>query len=149
MARQGKREFVPDDTLAVIANSNQFLSARDDVDLDSLGSRIETVFNEFLDHGSRALDDLTGRDLVNQVIWELLDGHSRIMQECDTLRTGLAFLTACEDRDAQRLTDSNLVIGEFVGMANSAGTDVVARCNLGNRVTTTDNVPDLARRFAA
>ena len=61
---------------AVIANPDQLLPARNDIDLHGLRTRVQTVLHEFLDHGRRPLDDLAGGDLVNQVTGELLDGHT-------------------------------------------------------------------------
>jgi hypothetical protein len=76
MARQGELEFGFVDAFAVIAYAYQLLAAGDDIDLHDLCTRIETVLDKFLDHGCRALDNLAGGDLINQVVWELLDRHA-------------------------------------------------------------------------
>jgi hypothetical protein len=48
------------------------------------------------------------------VVWELLNWHSGIMPECGLQRTAFALpeaLPSREDRDAQRLSNTNSVIG--------------------------------------
>ena len=42
-----------------------------------LTQRVEGVLDELLDHRGGTLDDLAGGDLVDQVTWELLDGHTK------------------------------------------------------------------------
>jgi hypothetical protein len=74
--RQGQFQLCLIDAFAVVANTNQLLSARDNIDLYRLRTGIETVLHEFLDHGCGALHDLAGGDLVDQVTGELLDGHA-------------------------------------------------------------------------
>jgi hypothetical protein len=75
VSRQCQCEFIAHDTVTVVTNAHQLLAARDNVDLHGLGARVEAVFDQLLDDRSGALDDLAGRDLVDQVIGELLDGH--------------------------------------------------------------------------
>ena len=75
MPGQGQRQFLPVDAAAVVAHANQLRTARGDVDLDVVGARIEAVLDEFLDDRGWPLDDLARSDLVDQVTWELLDGH--------------------------------------------------------------------------
>jgi hypothetical protein len=45
--------------------------------MNIIGTGVETVLDQFLHHGRRPLDDLAGSDLVNQVTWQLLDGHAQ------------------------------------------------------------------------
>jgi hypothetical protein len=75
VSRQRKFELIVHDTIAVIANAHELLAARDNVDLHGLGAGVKAVFDQLLHDRGRALDDLAGRDLVDQVIGELLDGH--------------------------------------------------------------------------
>ncbi len=42
-----------------------------------LRAGVEAVFNQFLDHGSRAIDHFAGGDLVDQVVGEQADFHAR------------------------------------------------------------------------
>ncbi len=58
-------QFVGRDADAVVAHAAQLGAAFFDLDLDRAGARVETVLDQFLDHGRRALDDLAGRDLVH------------------------------------------------------------------------------------
>ena len=102
MSRQREFELRLADSLAVIANTDQLLPARDNIYLDRLSARIQAVLNKFLDHGRRAFDNLAGGDLVNQVIWELLDWHPADYA---------GILATREDWNTQRLTDANPVIG--------------------------------------
>ena len=44
--------------------------------VDAAGTGIKRVFNKFLEGACRTFDDLPGRDLVDQRVWELPDcGH--------------------------------------------------------------------------
>ena len=60
----------------VVAQANELLAARDNIDLDASGARIEAVLHQFLDHGRRPFDDLARGDLVDEVAWKLLDRHA-------------------------------------------------------------------------
>ncbi len=90
VTRQGQLEFVAFDALAVIADPHQLLSAGDDLDLHGLGAGVEAVLDQFLDHRGRALDDLAGSDLVDEVTGELLDGHPGDYAGAALRRTGRA-----------------------------------------------------------
>jgi hypothetical protein len=73
--RQRQRQFLAADTAAVIAHPDALLAALLDIHLDAAGAGIEAVFQQFLDHRGRPLDDLTGSDLVDQLGRQYLDGH--------------------------------------------------------------------------
>jgi hypothetical protein len=67
MPRQRQFELCLVDTLTIIANTNELLTARHDVDLHSLCASVKAVLNQFLDYGCRALHDLACGDLIDQV----------------------------------------------------------------------------------
>ncbi len=75
MARQREREFVRRDAGAVVAHADQADPAVLDVDRELLRAGIEGVLDEFLDDGSRTLDDLARSDLVDERAFEDADGH--------------------------------------------------------------------------
>jgi len=62
---------------AVVSYSNQFLPARDDVDVQAARTGIEAVLSKFLDDGRRTLHHFAGGDLVDQVTRELLNRHAK------------------------------------------------------------------------
>ena len=63
---------------AIIAHTNQLLSAKVDGDGDACGTGIERVLDEFLHDGGGALHDLAGRDLVGEIGREAMDAiHSQ------------------------------------------------------------------------
>jgi len=70
MTRQCECQLLLVDAFAVIANPDQLLSTGDDIDLHSLCPGIETVLYQLLHNRRRALNNLAGSDLINQVIWE-------------------------------------------------------------------------------
>ena len=53
--------------LSVVGDDDAFEAAGDDVDLHHAGAGIEAVFDQLLDHRCGPLDDLTGRDAVDDV----------------------------------------------------------------------------------
>ena len=65
VARQRQYQFVGRNADAVVTHAAQLGAAFFDLDLDRAGARVETVLDQFLDHGRRALDDLAGGDLVH------------------------------------------------------------------------------------
>ena len=77
MARDGQHEFAGGDPRAIVADADQAYAAFFEVDVDPRGAGIERVLDEFLDHGGRTLDDLAGRDLVDEGVGKLADAHVR------------------------------------------------------------------------
>jgi hypothetical protein len=75
MALHREGELACRHAAAIIAHADQRAAALFDVDLDARCPGIETVLDQFLDHRRRALDDLAGRDLVDQFTGEESDGH--------------------------------------------------------------------------
>src|SRR5262249_51651864 len=61
---------------AVIAHADQPRSAALDVDLDVPGASVQAVLGELLDDGGRALDHLTGGDLVDELARKNANGHA-------------------------------------------------------------------------
>ena len=74
MSRQGECELCLVDAFAVVANTDELLPARHNIYLYGLRPCIKAVLDQFLHDGRRALDDLAGGDLVDQVTGKLLDG---------------------------------------------------------------------------
>jgi hypothetical protein len=66
----GARHAVP-----VVADAHERRAAVLDLDVDAAGTRVERVLAELLDDGRRPLDHLAGRDLVDEVVGETLDGR--------------------------------------------------------------------------
>jgi len=65
MARQGERQLVGRDAVAVVANQDPPDTAVVELDVDAAGTGVECVFDEFLDDRGRAFNDFTGRNLVD------------------------------------------------------------------------------------
>ena len=75
MARQRQRELVGGNAAAVVAHARESHAARFDFHLDASRAGVEAVLDQLLDDGGRALDDLAGRDLIDEVIVEDADRH--------------------------------------------------------------------------
>ena len=64
----------------VVGDADAPPSARLEIDLQGSGGRVESVFDQFLDHRCRPLDDLAGGDLAGEVIGQDADRrHRRIL----------------------------------------------------------------------
>jgi hypothetical protein len=63
------------DAVAVVADPDQAHAAFLEVDVDAARAGIERVLDQLLDHGRRPLDDIAGRDLVDEGVGKLADGH--------------------------------------------------------------------------
>ena len=50
-----------------------------DFDVDAFGAGIEAVFDQLLEHRRRAFDDLTGGDLVNELLGQYADRHQELV----------------------------------------------------------------------
>ena len=61
--------------LAKLSASLEHFAAFFQIDVDAFGAGIQRVFDQFLDHRGRPLDDLAGGNLVDQGIGELADAH--------------------------------------------------------------------------
>ena len=66
------------DTAAIIHHLNPLHATGQQINVDALRPRIDGIFQQFLEHRGWTLDDLTGRNLVDQVRWQLLYGQSSI-----------------------------------------------------------------------
>ena len=98
---QCQRHFVTRDSGTVIADTDQLLTARHEIDLDRPRAGIQAVFDELLDDRRRSLNDLAGRDLVDEVSGKLANGHHAILSEVATARKATACRLAQEPTDAQ------------------------------------------------
>jgi hypothetical protein len=81
MPGQGEGEFVAGNTDPVIPNAAQANPGVFQFNFYPPGTGIQAVFQQFLNHGSRAFDHLTGGDLVNKLGWQLANGHAGILSE--------------------------------------------------------------------
>ena len=74
--------------VAVVGDADELAAAGFDFDADARGAGVERVFEEFFDHGGRAVDDLAGGDLVGDLVGENADAaHESIV---DALRCAFA-----------------------------------------------------------
>jgi hypothetical protein len=73
MPPEGKGKIGTTDSLPIIRDSNEGQSAVFHIDRDKQAPCIETVFQQFLNDGGRALNDLAGRDAADNVAWEDMD----------------------------------------------------------------------------
>ena len=64
VALKAKQRIVPVHADAVVGHTNQAPSARLNLHRDSCRPGVQSIFNQFLDHAGRALDHLTGGDLI-------------------------------------------------------------------------------------
>ena len=77
VARQRERQLGGGNSAAVVAHAREPHAARFDLDFDALRAGVEAVLDQLLDDGCGALDDLAGRDLIDEVIVEDADRHGR------------------------------------------------------------------------
>ena len=75
MPRQRQRQLGFGNPAAIVAHARQPHAAGFDFHLDALRAGVEAVFHQLLDDGRRPLDDLAGRDLVDEMAVEDADGH--------------------------------------------------------------------------
>ena len=75
VARERHSQFRRGDTHAVITNPAQPRAALLHLHDDLSRARVQAVFQQFLDHRRRALHDLAGGDLVDQVVRQQLNRH--------------------------------------------------------------------------
>jgi hypothetical protein len=68
VAVEGEQRVVAPHATAVVGDDDAAAAAGVEVDGDRAGARVEGVLDQLLDHRSRALDHLAGRDLADQVI---------------------------------------------------------------------------------
>ena len=73
--RQRERQLVALDAAAVVAHAAQARAALFDLDLDAARAGIDAVLDQLLEHGRRALDDLAGSDLVDELFGKDADRH--------------------------------------------------------------------------
>jgi hypothetical protein len=75
MALHRQQQFLRGDTTAIVAYPDQAHAAVFKIDVDALRAGIDRVFDQFLDHRRRALDDFAGGDLIDEGVGKLADGH--------------------------------------------------------------------------
>ena len=76
MTGQRQRQVIGGNAAAIITHPQQFDAAQLHIDIDAFGAGVEAVFQQLLDHRRRALNHLTGSDLVRQSRAEQLDAGS-------------------------------------------------------------------------
>lgn len=95
MSAQRQGQILARDAGAVVADTDQTGAALAEFDVDAVGTGIQTVFQQFLDHRSRTFDDFPGGDLVGQLRRQLTNawgvGHGQdepgIFSVCPTRMT--------------------------------------------------------------
>ena len=75
--QRGARRIDWGHTAAVVGDDNSGQTAALEVDLDSVGARVQSVFNELFDHRGRALDNLARGDAIDNVVAEYTDDAAR------------------------------------------------------------------------
>jgi hypothetical protein len=76
MAFERERHFLRSQTRAIIAHADQTETGSLDIDLDAVRTGIERILVQFLDDRGRALDDLAGGDLINEIRRKDPDRHA-------------------------------------------------------------------------
>ena len=71
--RESRRYVLRRNTAAVVAHADQFDPAAADLHLNGCRSRIQRIFDEFLDDRNRPFDHLAGCDLVYRLIIQYMD----------------------------------------------------------------------------
>ncbi len=75
VARERQPHLLRRDTGAVVAHPDQSAAAALQFHLDAQRARVERILHQLLDHGGRPLDDLAGRDLIDELLGKNLDGQ--------------------------------------------------------------------------
>ena len=73
VALEGEQRIVAQHAAAIVDDADQPPAAALDLDADIGRSRIERVFEQFLDHGGGPLHHLAGGDLVGDLVGENAD----------------------------------------------------------------------------
>src|SRR5713226_2234634 len=68
MALEGQQSVVTHHAATVVGDLDELLAPSLDLNLDARGTSIQSVLQQFLHHGCRALDNLPGGDLVSDVL---------------------------------------------------------------------------------
>jgi hypothetical protein len=79
--RQRQPQLVALDSAAIVANPAQPHAALFDLDLDAARAGVDAVLDQLLEHGRRTLDDLAGRDLVDELFGQDADRHGATREE--------------------------------------------------------------------
>ena len=78
MALDRQRQLLAGNAAAVVVDADQGLAARRRRHGDARRACVQRVLDQLLDHAGRPLDHLACRDLVDRVVAQLPDRHSRI-----------------------------------------------------------------------
>jgi len=78
MARQGQRQLVAGDAVAVVGDTHLAHPAGLEPDVDRRGAGIERVFQQLLQYRGGTLDHLAGGNLVDQCIGQQADGARKV-----------------------------------------------------------------------
>ncbi len=139
-----------------------FWPAGHDIDLQTARTGIEAVLNQFLDHGCRALHNLAGGDLVDQVTGKLLNRHAsirtgeraifskhgrKVSPECNALKSEGPRSAIRQDISVWPIRMLSFRVCSPADYGCRA--DVVALGDFGNRIASRDHVADLRGRVAA
>jgi hypothetical protein len=67
VARQGQRQVIGGDALAIVQHPQELDPTLLQVDLDALRPGVQAILDQLLGHRGRTLDHLPGSDLIDQV----------------------------------------------------------------------------------
>jgi hypothetical protein len=77
VALDTKRKIGRTHAAAIVGHADQFAAAAGKHHFDAGRAGIERVFGEFLHDGRRTLDHLARGDAIDDILWQLADGHGR------------------------------------------------------------------------
>ena len=69
MTLNGQRQFRRPHAMTIIGDADEALATFAQFDDDAGGTRIDTIFDQFLHHRGGPFNDLTGGDLVDEIGW--------------------------------------------------------------------------------
>ncbi len=67
MTLEGEQGVIAHHPATVVGDLDELFASSLDLNLDSCGTGIERILQQFLDHRGRALDHFTGSDLIGNV----------------------------------------------------------------------------------
>ena len=73
MAFEGQQRIVAHHAAAVVGDAYELAPAALDRDHDAGGAGVERILQQLLDHRSRPVDDLAGRDLIGHLVGQYVD----------------------------------------------------------------------------
>ena len=77
MALDREMHLGPRHAAAVVADRDQCHPALGKLDADAARAGVERVLDQLLQRARGPLDDLSGRDLVDEMVWQAADRHAQ------------------------------------------------------------------------